>query len=247
MIYLHKLLPLLVSPLGLIVFLMVLGLLFRRKWPNVLAIIVLLICSLPLTGSIIWKSLESDYPYKPIDDLERHDAVVVLSGMLGGFDTSRGFVTQWGDPDRFFDGVRLVKSGKAETLIFTRGRMPWSNTPPEGELLRQKAIEMGVKPSRILLTDEVANTADEAREVKKLVDAQGIASVVIVTSSFHMPRVKLLFDHAGVISEAFPTDFKAANDELTWLSFVPNAKSFGRTSSGIREYIGRLYYGLRFG
>lgn len=244
MIYLHKILPLIASPLGLLVVLMLLSILLRRIWFTHLALVLLLVFSLPLTAHLIWRNLESTYPYKHVDQVAHHDAAVVLSGMLSGFQSDHGYVLEWGDPDRFFAGINLIQSGKVDHLIFTRGKIPWGNSPPEGEQLRLKAIEMGVSESQIHLTGVAANTAGEAKQVKQLMVQKGFKSIILVTSSFHMPRSKLLFDKAEIASEAFPTDFKA-NSGLSWLSFIPSAGAFDKTSSGIREYIGRFYYWLR--
>ena len=245
MIYLHKILPLLISPLGLIVGLMVLSLVLRRLWPTCLALFTTLFCSFSVTADLIWNGLESDYPYKSIEQADKRDAVLVLSGMLSGFKTEHGFVTQWEDPDRFFAGIDLVKSGKSDRIIFTRGLLPWADGPPEGELLRLKAIELGVKESQIYLTDVAVNTADEAKATKKLMEQKGLQNILLVTSSSHMPRSKRLFDKAGIKSEAYPTDFRA-KQHLSWLHFIPSAEAFKDTSSGIREYIGRLYYWIKY-
>jgi len=246
MIYLHKLLPLIVSPLGLLISLMLLALLLRRQWPVYWALLFVLVCSFPLTARSIWVGLESEYPYQPMSALPKADAVLVLSGMLGGFETQDGYVTEWGDPDRFFVGVQLVKLGKADRLIFTRGQMPWSESPPEGEMLKQKALEMGVSPDQILLTSIVSNTAEESLAVKDLMAKYGLTKIILVTSSFHLPRAKLLFDKAGVDTYPYPTDFKAASRDVTWLHFIPSADAFKATSNGIREYIGRFYYWLKY-
>jgi len=246
MIYLHKLLPLIVSPLGLLISLMLLALLLRRQWPIYWALLILLVCSFPLTARSIWVGLESEYQYQPPATLPKADAVLVLSGMLGGFETQDGYVTEWGDPDRFFVGLQLVKLGKADRLIFTRGQMPWSNSPPEGEILEQKALEMGISSDRILLTSIVSNTAEESLAVKDLMAEYGLTKIILVTSSFHLPRAKLLFDKAGVDTYPYPTDFKAASRDVTWLHFIPSADAFRETSNGIREYIGRFYYWLKF-
>jgi hypothetical protein len=246
MIYLHKLLPLIVSPLGLLISLMLLALVLRRQWPVYWALVILLICSFPLTARSIWVGLESEYQYQPPTTVPQADAVLVLSGMLGGFESEDGYVTEWGDPDRFFVGLQLVKLGKADRLIFTRGQMPWSDSPPEGELLKQKALEMGISPQQILLTSIVSNTAEEASAVKGLMAEYGLNKIILVTSSFHLPRAKLLFDRAGVETYPYPTDFKAASRDITWLHFIPSADAFRDTSSGIREYIGRLYYWLKY-
>lgn len=246
MIYLHKLLPLIVSPLGLLISLMLLALLLRRQWPMYWTLLILLVCSFPLTARSVWVGLESEYQYQPPTTLPKADAVLVLSGMLGGFETQDGYVTEWGDPDRFFVGLQLVKLGKADRLIFTRGQMPWSDSPPEGEILKQKALEMGISSDRILLTSIVSNTAEESLAVKDLMAEYGLTKIILVTSSFHLPRAKLLFDKAGVDTYPYPTDFKAASRDVTWLHFIPSADAFSDTSNGIREYIGRFYYWLKF-
>ena len=246
MIYLHKLLPLIVSPLGLLISLMLLAILLRRQWPVYWALLILLVCSFPLTARSIWVGLESEYQYQPPTTLPKADAVLVLSGMLRGFETQNGYVTEWGDPDRFLVGLQLVKLGKADRLIFTRGQMPWSDSPPEGEMLKQKALEMGISSDQILLTSIASNTAEESLAVKELMAEHGLTKIILVTSSFHLPRAKLLFDKAGVDTYPYPTDFKAASRDVTWLHFIPSADAFSDTSNGIREYIGRFYYWLKF-
>jgi uncharacterized SAM-binding protein YcdF (DUF218 family) len=246
MIYLHKLLPLIISPLGLVVFLIVTGICLRRWWMITLSCFVLLLSSLPITAQFIWKDLEKQYPPKALSELGSYDAVVVLSGMLSPFEHNGTLHLEWGDPDRFFAGINVLKSGKAPTLIFTRGKMPWSSLPAEGELLKAKAVELGINESQILLSNTVANTAEEAEAVAQLISANGLRRIVLVTSSFHMPRAKLLFDKQGIDSLPFATDFKATGQTRSWLSFLPSASGFSRTSAGIREYIGRFYYKLKF-
>ena len=244
MLVLHKLLPLIISPLGLVIGLLVLSVVFRRRTPTVLAIGVLLIGSLPLTASRIWTELESDYPYRPIETVETADAVVVLSGSLKSvIQTRAGIATQWGEAtDRFFAGIDLLRAEKAPLIIFTQGKLPWSGIPPEGEQLAKRAIAMGIPQNRIILTDTASNTADEASEVRALVEFIGLQRVILVTSSFHMPRAVSLFNKAGIEVVPYPTDFQSNLNGTTWLSLVPDAMALGMTSDGIREFIGRLYY-----
>ena len=70
--------------------------------------------------------------------------------------------------------------------------------------------------------------------------------VILVTSAYHMPRAKMLFDRAGVKSIPHPTDFKSSGGHLDWMSFVPSAGGLSKTSGGIRELIGRFYYRIKF-
>ena len=246
MLFLHKLLPLIVSPLGLVVSLLLISVLVRRRGPAVVGVLVLLVSALPLTSDRLWEALEAEYPYRPIESVENADAVVMLSGMLGDIETDEGVVTQWGDADRFMTGVDLVKAGKAPLIIFTRGQWPWLNLPPEGEVLARRAISMGIREKQILLTGIVTNTADEAAEVKTLMEFGGMRRVILVTSSYHMPRAKMLFDRAGIVSIPYPTDFQSSGGQSDWMSFVPSAHGLNRTSEAIREFIGRLYYSIKF-
>ena len=243
---LHKLLPLIVSPLGLVVALVLLTFVLRRRWPAGAGLAVLLVCALPLTGDRLWAELESDYPYRSIESVKEADAVVVLSGTLGGIETEDGVVSQWGDADRFMAGVDLLTAGKAPLIIFTRGQWPWSNLPPEGEILASRARMMGVQERQILLTGVVTNTAEEAAEVRGLMDLAGLDTIILVTSSFHMPRAKLLFDRAGIKSLPYPTDFRSGGGHGDWMSLVPSAGGFKETSDAVRESIGRIYYRVMF-
>lgn len=243
MLLLHKALPLIVSPLGLVIGLLVLALVFRRRGATLITLLILIVSSLPLTADRVWIALESDYPPRPIDSVENADVIVVLSGMIGGIDTSRGVLPQWGSTvDRFFAGIDLLNAGKAPLIIFTRGKWPWLNLPPEGEVLANRALTMGIRSDQILLTGIATTTAEEALEVQTVMNFAGMERAILVTSAYHMQRAKTLFDNAGISIIPYATDFRSSGGHLDWLSFVPSAKGLEKTSSGIRELIGRLYY-----
>ena len=240
---LHKLLPLVVSPLGLMVFLVALSVILRRRGPALIGLIVLLVCSLPITANRLWGALEADYPHRSIESVENADAVVVLSGMLEWLATEDSVVPQWGEAtDRLFAGVDLLNAGKAPLVILTRGLYPWADLPPEGDQLAKRAIAMGVQDKQILLTGIVRNTADEAQEVKTLMELGGLRRVILVTSAYHMPRAKMLFDRAGIDSIDYPTDFRSSGGYSDWMDFIPSAGGLHKTSEAVREFIGRIYY-----
>ena len=246
MLVLHKLLPLIVSPLGLVLFLILISLTTRRRGPAVLALLVLWVCALPATERLVWRGLESDYPYQEIESAPATDAIIVLSGMLEGSQTDQGVVSQWGGAtDRYFAGVDLFQAKKAPLMIFTQGGLPWSDLPLEGGLLARRAIAAGVPEAQILLTGLVHNTEDEAREIAALMELAAVKTATLVTSSFHMPRAVMIFGHEGVDVIPYPTDFRAKAG-LDWTSWVPSADAFGETSNGLREYIGRAYYWTKY-
>jgi uncharacterized SAM-binding protein YcdF (DUF218 family) len=72
------------------------------------------------------------------------------------------FVIEWGEAaDRIFAGIDLFKLNKAPVLVLTGGKLPWSIGVPEGEYLRDVAIDLGVPKKDILLTENVENTDQE--------------------------------------------------------------------------------------
>jgi uncharacterized SAM-binding protein YcdF (DUF218 family) len=169
------------------------------------------------------------------------DAIVVLSGMTHSVNTNKGIVSEWNDPDRFFGGIELIKANKASIIIFTRGKVPWKIGPAECDLLREKAIEMGVDSNRIVITGEVATTEDEAREVNKILSSKG-KKIILVTSAFHIPRATINFDAKGFDVQPYPVDFKVSEYKVTPMDFIPNSGALGGTEKCIREMIGRTYY-----
>ena len=149
---------------------------------------------------------------------------------------------EWGDPDRFFEGIALIKSGKAQKLVFTGGKMPWDKSKKtEGEVLKEYAISNRIPSEKILVTKDVENTADEAVAVKELISP--IKRIILVTSAYHMYRAKRLFEKQGIVVIPYKVDYKTSgNDTITLMDFLPSAGSIELTEMGIREIIGRLYY-----
>ena len=246
MIYLHKILPLIFSPLFFIVSLIIIGLILRSKKLCITGISILLILSMPIISGKMITYLENDYELIDPSEVKTSDAIVVLSGMVRTIETKNGLNYEWnGNVDRFFAGVDLFKLNKAPTLIFTGGKLPWSIGIPEGEYLKNMATKFGVPEKNILVTENIENTDQEAKAIKKLFSKDN-HRVILVTSAFHMPRAKLVFKAAGVNMVPYPVDFKSSSEKITFMSFIPSADGFVGTSAFAREMIGRLYYNLKY-
>ena len=242
MIYLHKILPFFVSPLGIILIFLIISLFSKKRFFVFLALLVLLVSSNPMVGNYLMKKLEYPYQPIPISSIKENDAVIVLSGMLNQVGNKKYSTYEFEDPDRFFAGIDLIKQSKADKLIFTAGQLPWRDSElPEGYVLKGKAISLGV-PGEILVTENVKNTYEESIAVTKMIPND--SSIILVTSAFHMHRSKYLFEKQGFKVMPFPVDFKSSNQKLTIISFLPKVEAFLKTSLYIRENIGRLYYKL---
>ena len=244
LIYLHKILPFFISPLGIILLFLIISLFSKKRVFVFLAFLVLLVSSNPMVGNYLMKKLE--YPYQPIpmSSIKENDAIVVLSGGLHQAGNKKYSTYEFNDPDRFFAGIDLIKQSKADKLIFTAGQLPWSdNGLPEGYVLKDKAISLGV-PGVILVTEKVKNTYEESIAVTKIVPNN--SSITLVTSAFHMQRSKYLFEKQGFDVMPYPVDFRSSNVKFNVFYLIPHYEALKNSSIYIRENVGRLYYNLLF-
>ena len=245
MIYLHKILPLIFSPLMLVIGLIVLGIIFNLRKFGLIGIIILILSSLPIISNKFIAYLEKDYQPLEIADVENVDAIVVLSGMIRVIGDEENLKYEFNDSvDRFFAGLDLFNNNKSPILILTRGKMPWSLGIAEGEYLKELAIKYGVSEENIILTDEVQNTDQEAKAIKEILTED--AKIILVTSAFHMPRAEKVFKAANINLIPFPVDFQNSKSKTTMMDFIPSAGSLSQTSHFVREMIGRLYYDLKY-
>ena len=246
MIYLHKILPLIASPLFLIFFLIILGTIIKSKKITLFGVVILIFCSLPIISNKLIHYLEKDYTLQDASAINNADAIVVLSGMLKTIKVDDKLKYEFGDGvDRILSGIDLFKNNKASLLILTKGQLPWSLGIPEGEYLKEFAVKFGVPKKSILLTDNVQNTDQEAKSVKKLLNSNDV-KVILVTSAFHMPRAKKVFEASNIKVIPFAVDFINSHQKLTFMSFIPSAGALSGTSLFVREMIGRLYYNLKY-
>ena len=246
MIYLHKILPLIASPMFLVMVLITWGIVFRSRIASVLAVSILIICSLPIFSNKLITFLENEYILSDVSSAKTADAIVVLSGMVRTINGKNGLSYEWGEAsDRIFAGIELIKKNKAPIMVLTGGKLPWSVGKPEGEYLRDVAIKYGVPNKNILLTENVENTDQEAKAVGKLLNKTS-PKIILVTSAFHMPRAQKVFEAVGINIEPFAVDFLSGADKYTIMNFIPSAGALNQTSFFIRELIGRLYYSLKY-
>ena len=246
MIYLHKILPLIFSPLFFIITLIIFGLILSSKKISFAGVAILVIFSMPIISKKLITYLESDYELIQPSGVKSADAVVVLSGMVKTIQTKNGLDYEWGEAaDRIFAGIDLFKLNKAPVLILTGGKLPWSIGVSEGEYLKDVAIKFGVPEKDILITENVENTDQEAKAIKNLLLLDN-PKIILVTSAFHMPRAQLVFKAAGINVIPFPVDFRIGAQKITFMNFIPSASSFSATSFFVREIIGRTYYNLKY-
>tara|TARA_B100001113_G_C20985682_1_gene568137 strand:+ start:152 stop:889 length:738 start_codon:yes stop_codon:yes gene_type:complete len=245
MIYINKILPIIVSPLGLIIFLLIVGILKKKILSVLMALTLLIVFSLPIVSTYLIKLLEQDY--KPIAprDIPVADTVVVLSGMLRAIEGNDGFKYEFTDSvDRIIAGMQILNLNKAKKIILTQGKLPWSVGISEGKHLADFIQSQGIEIDKIRLTQIVQNTHDEAIAVSNMLPKN--SEIILVTSAFHMPRAKKVFQNQSLNVIPYAVDFRQSAKKMDVLDFLPRAKAFNESSLFFKELIGRAYYAFRF-
>jgi uncharacterized SAM-binding protein YcdF (DUF218 family) len=119
-------------------------------------------------------------------------------------------------------GVRLYREGVAPVLLLSGG----GNGPePEAELMLRIALARGVPQAALLIEPNSRDTVGNAHETARLLRANGLRSVVLVSDRAHLPRAALLFRLAGVVvagrsgvrSPSRPREIAAAVREMVAL------------------------------
>ncbi|MBE9080508.1 YdcF family protein [Romeria aff. gracilis LEGE 07310] len=261
-LFLSKLLPLLIYPLGLSCLLLTLGLFWLWRSPKRLgrvggaiaaALIVLYVSSNPWASARLVQSLE--WRYLPPETTPRADAIVVLGGSTFPATPPRPWVEVTDAGDRVLHGSRLYRQGYAPLLILSGGRIDWKDGgPPEADDMRQIAAAMGVPRADMLLEGTSLNTYQNAINVKKLLDARDLKSVLLVTSAIHMPRSVAIFKKQGIDVIPMPTDFYVTEgsfpemrrtSQARLLNLLPNAEAQDYFTRALKEYIGFAIYWLK--
>lgn len=259
-LFLSKLLPLLVFPVGLASLFLGATLWFvwrrRRLWAMgsaAIALLILLVSSNTWVATRLIQSLE--WRNLPPEPMPIADAIVVLGGSTRPADFPRPWVDVMEAGDRVLHGAQLYKAGKAPKLILSGGRIEWQGGgPPESDDMAQIAIAMGVPKSAIIEESTSLNTYQNAVNVKAILEEADIDQILLVTSAIHMPRSLAIFNKQGIAAIAAPTDFLVSERTVSeingsrqaiLLSLLPDAGNLADVTRALKEYIGLVVYRLR--
>lgn len=122
-----------------------------------------------------------------------------------------GIVVLTGGRARISEAVRLLAAGKAKRLLISGVHQ----TTTRDELSRQDPTAAHLFECCIDLDRRAQNTTDNAAETRTWAGRQGFASLIVVTSSYHMPRTLIELERAlpgialtphAVVPESFKID-----------------------------------------
>jgi uncharacterized SAM-binding protein YcdF (DUF218 family) len=234
---------LLIPPLCLL-FLTLLGLLlqwrYRRLGYKVACIgaLSLFVLALPAVAESLLVPLEQNLPLAtPPGDPPQ--AIVILSADVqraGGKLMYPGALSLV----RERAGAALARQTGLPVLI-TGGKLRPSDTPV-GELMATSLQEDFGVPTRWVERVSL-DTWENAHLSAPILKENGIHSIYVVTSAWHMRRALLAFAGTGIAVTAAPTHFDRVSTDL--IDFLPSTVGWTATYFALHEWIGCAWYALR--
>ena len=241
---LREILPLFLMPTFVALALLAVALRTRKRWPVVVALVLVWAASTPVVSDVLMRAVEDWRVRQVTSEAPNADAIVVLSfGIRDVPGDTTSF--EFDDFDRFLGGFDLYKAGKAPRLIFTGGWSAWKpDMPFIGDVLIARARDFGVPASALSTTSKACNTEQEAAGIAELLGvgkSPTAPRILLVTSAYHMSRAEMLFLRAGLEVIPFPVDFQTKLG-MTQRSFIPSGGTLQQTDTALKEIYGRVYY-----
>lgn len=246
--YVVKVLTRLLLPPGLIITMFLCGLGVRRRWRRtgqglmIASGALLYLFSIPPLAGEMREFLYHRYP--PLLDTgglpPRIGAIVVLGGGMRNNPEFGGLDVGLSSLFRLRYGARLHRETGLPLLVT-------ANEALANAMHRVLKEEFGV-PVR-WVEGESFNTADNVRLSGKILNREGIGSVVLVTSESHMRRAVRTFEREGFEVFPAPTLLLGSRESLAPAPYdwLPLAGALYTSSNLLYEAAGRTWYWLRYG
>ena len=255
-ILLNKILQTLFLPPGLSFAMMIIGLFIIRffyatgKILLILGFVSMIILSLPITAQGLNLTLERE-EVLTLKQLKKSNAKAIVVLGAGRYKNSIEYSDKKDSIsknalERLRYAVFLHKKSGIPLLI--------SGGSPSGEIITEASISQTTLKEIFhlkakWLESKSINTWNNAKYSYEILDKHGIKNIILVSHADHLLRARMSFENFGFNVTAAPLGFKARNREgipYTIRDFLPSAKAMSLCSSAIHEYVGYLWYLLRY-
>ena len=239
----------LVFPPGNVLLLGIVALFLRggkRRLVFAAAFVLLYLQSAPATVDALTAPLER-YPPLSLDHLPAADAIVVLAGGRYRSAPEYGRDSASAQSLERLQYAADVERASGLPLVISGGSV-------QGEPDAESAIMADVLRGTFGLDTEIVtetrsrNTAENALYTKGLLDAHGWHRALLVTHARDMPRALMMFEQAGIAVIPAPLRFDTRPDSGPMVvgDWLPSAKSMYQFREACHEYVGLLWYRVRY-
>ncbi len=187
------------------------------------------------------------YEYKNEKITNNHEVGILLGGFSQSDSFKQAHLTESGD--RLMQSLKLLKQRKIKKLLISGGDgNMMSSRPKEALIVINLLKELQIPDSLLLIESESRNTEENAKFSKQILDSMNISnSLVIISSAWHLPRAKLVFDNVFEAPDYYATNpISDFYKKSFWELLVPSAKSFYQMEWLIKEWVGYIYYKFKY-
>jgi len=211
----------------------------------IIPLFCLFLLSLPIVA-INLAEFQQQYPaldYATIDKVQPQ-AIIVIGGGVNTFAPEYGKITV---NSRTLLRIRytayLAQKTKLPILV-SGGRVLNKNNESEASLMAsifRKEFNLPVQWQE----PESRNTAENAIFSQLVLAKDHVDRILLVTDAMHMGRAVEQFKRVGLTVIPAPTMIMSLS-KIDVFSFLPSAKALEISSKAIHEWLGRLWYRLRY-
>ena len=223
------------------------GLVVRRWYRRVgefmtaASCVLLLLMSMPLFGGALLVALEQ-YPPPDAGDAAKAGAIVILSATIAHYG---------GEDPGFGPGQLTLERERAAASVFRRVQLPIlvtggvlrSGGPPIGEVMAQSLRDDFQIPVR-WVEPRSTDTWENAEYSARMLRANGITTVYLVTHAWHMRRALIAFHHFGINVIPAPVELDRY-PKFSSYYLLPKIAGWQTAYYAAHEWIGCAYYALR--
>jgi len=207
------------------------------------ALSLVLFCFAPFSDLLL-KSLEKYPALIPPVVINNEQAIVVLSA--GSYPNAKEY-------GKDIDGFATLQRNHYAAFLYKQTNLPILVTGGKIELIHlpessvmTETLKNSFNVEVTWQEDKAKNTAENAIFSAAILKENGIESIYLVTHAHHMPRAVMMFEQEGINVTPAPTIFIFDVIDPVWSYYIPSASALYGTRTALHEYIGLLWYELRY-
>ena len=239
-----SLVSIILSPLNWIIFLLIMGWLFRKPAIRKLAWITAICIFIVFGNSALLNLYAKNWQPQPvaISTLPVYSCGIVPGGFASPDANADGYFNA--ASDRFIQAVKLYKVGKITHLLISGGNGKENEESfREAAWVKGELQTFGIPDSVIFIEDRSNNTQENAVNSKHLLDSLNLKPpFLLITSAIHIPRAALLFYKAGIPVDLFPCNYTAGRGSFSFWDLLPTISGLFSWDDYLKETVGCWWY-----
>jgi len=216
----------------------------RFRW-LIVPLVALIVLSMPAVSYLVLGSLE--WRHNPLEQRPKDAlAIVVLGGGVLAPDAGRPRAELDSTSlYRCLHAVQMYRQGPPCLVLVSGGKPdPASPGPACADLMAALMVELGVRPTDVIVENTSRTTHENAVLSRKILQERHIDEVVLVTEATHLPRAVLCFHKEGIAVVPSGCHYQATAFTGSLYDFLPSPGALGGCETASHEWVGLAWYWL---